>query len=195
MFSDNQYSRVSTNETNIINIPFCGETNTDMDLEIQSKLQKINNEKIEPDELIIGISGSRSGLSTDARRVFNDYLDKNKVIGVRSGDCIGVDAAVHKIAKERGIVSIIHPPNKKVCRAFCDGDIILRERAYLDRNHDIVNNSQLLVAFPHDKTEQQRSGTWATIRYARKQKKPIVIIHRDGTVSKETNSGKKKYSY
>ena len=30
--------------------------------------------------------------------------------------------------------------------------------------------------------EQLRSGTWATVRHARKLKRPIVIINPDGTL-------------
>jgi hypothetical protein len=39
----------------------------------------------------------------------------------------------------------------------------------------------MLIAFPTSKKEILRSGTWACIRYAKKQKKDIFIIYTDGT--------------
>jgi hypothetical protein len=35
-----------------------------------------------------------------------------------------------------------------------------------------------LIATPESLTEELRSGTWATIRYARKIKKPCLILDR-----------------
>jgi len=50
----------------------------------------------------------------------------------------------------------------------------------LKRNHKIVDGSEHLLATPAGMHEERRSGTWATIRYARKQEKPITIIYPDG---------------
>lgn len=64
-------------------------------------------------------------------------------------------------------------------RAFCDqtGPTELREPAeYLDRNHAIVDECSVLIAAPRSLTEEQRSGTWATVRYARKMGRPVVIL-------------------
>jgi len=51
----------------------------------------------------------------------------------------------------------------------------------LVRNPDIVEGGELLVATPFEMEEILRSGTWATIRYARKIGKPYVIIRPDGS--------------
>jgi len=198
MFSGQQYSRVSTNEKNVvINIPSCGDTDTDTDLELQTKMKKINDKTVKPDEYIIGISGSRAKLSPEARKAFNDYLDNNKVIGMHTDDSIGIAADVHKIAKGRGIVSIIHPPdNTRLTRAFCDGDIILCEKYHGDIYRDIVNASQLLIVFPFNKNVSIfGSKVQNTINYARKQHKPIIFIYHDGTMKRENNIEKKKFSY
>jgi hypothetical protein len=55
-------------------------------------------------------------------------------------------------------------------------------KEYLDRNHDIVDSSDLLIAVSESTVEVLRSGTWATIRYAKKLRKPIKIIYPDGKV-------------
>jgi outer membrane protein insertion porin family len=57
----------------------------------------------------------------------------------------------------------------------------------LDRNRAIVDSCDVLIACPKG-PEEQRSGTWATVRYARKQKKRIVIIWPDGEVTEEKGS-------
>lgn len=94
------------------------------------------------------------------------------------GDCIGADAKAHELAYYLSYEIYIHPPNKDDKRAFCDNaDKIYGRNYYLDRNHDIVNHSSLLLALPKtpDK-EELRSGTWATIRYARKKDIPVIIV-------------------
>jgi predicted Rossmann fold nucleotide-binding protein DprA/Smf involved in DNA uptake len=45
-----------------------------------------------------------------------------------------------------------------------------------------VNETGVLVAMP-DGPEELRSGTWATVRYARKQGKDGRIIYPDGLVT------------
>jgi hypothetical protein len=39
---------------------------------------------------------------------------------------------------------------------------------YLQRNKDIVNNCNYLIACPYSNKEQLSSGVWSTIRYAKK---------------------------
>ena len=59
---------------------------------------------------------------------------------------------------------------------YSDGNEILPEKEYIERNHDVVDTCDLLIAMPNTELEVVRSGTWATIRYARKLKKVIVIL-------------------
>lgn len=53
----------------------------------------------------------------------------------------------------------------------------------LDRNRDIVEAAEVLIACP-DGPERQRSGTWATIRHALRVGKPVVIVWPDGRVER-----------
>ncbi len=53
------------------------------------------------------------------------------------------------------------------------------------RNADIVRESNIMIAAPFEETEQERGGTWRTIGMARKAKKPLAIVWRDGRVEKE----------
>jgi hypothetical protein len=104
------------------------------------------------------------------------------------GDCIGGDAAADEIARQYGIRRVIHPPENPSKRARCAGEVILPEKAYLDRNHDIVDVSDVLVACPKGMMEEQRSGTWATVRYARKLGRKVMILFPDGSVVTETRA-------
>lgn len=94
------------------------------------------------------------------------------------GDCVGVDARAHQIAKEWGWDIVVHPPLEDGRRAFCFGSRVeVRARkAYLDRNTDIANESDVLIAIPSSKTEEVRSGTWSTIRRFRKRDLEPVIL-------------------
>ena len=97
---------------------------------------------------------------------------------LHSGDCLGADALAFKYAKKLGWKNELHPPLNPKYRAYCKGyDKIHPEKEYLARNRDIVDSSKFLIAFPKDPSkEEQRSGTWATIRYARKKGKRIYYV-------------------
>jgi len=57
-------------------------------------------------------------------------------------------------------------------------------RPHLDRNRPIVDSCDVLLACPHG-PEEPRSGTWATIRYARKVGRKIFVFWPDGKVTGE----------
>jgi len=60
-----------------------------------------------------------------------------------------------------------------------------KAKPYLARNQDIVDETEVLIAVPAQKKEIVRSGTWATIRRARKAGRLIYFIFPDGRVVKE----------
>lgn len=80
---------------------------------------------------------------------------------------------------------VIHPPKDESKRAFSIADEVRGAKPYLQRNKDIVDETDVLIATPKGNEEELRSGVWATIRYARKQKKKIVIIFPDGSIKEE----------
>lgn len=109
------------------------------------------------------------------------------------GDCVGADESAHGFVTNLqvlrpGLIVVGHPPVDESRRAFCLCDQTWMPKPFLDRNHDIVNATDWLLALPATEQEVQRSGTWATIRYARRQRKPIVIIYPDGHVGEEVPS-------
>ncbi len=129
----------------------------------------------------LGMTGNRHSMSIKARALFIQFLENVKIEQAHHGDCIGADATFHDIVTGVKIHTVIHPPDIDINRAYCVGDETREEKSYLVRNHDIVDETDMLVAFPSTKTEVLRSGTWATIRYAKNKKRKIVFFFPDGS--------------
>ena len=100
------------------------------------------------------------------------------------GDCFGSDEESHEIAFSLKIWTVVWAPIKKDFRSFREGDDIKKPQSYLARNRSIVDSCDLLLATPAEYVEQDRGGTWYTVRYAFKQNKPAIIILPDGTMKK-----------
>lgn len=143
--------------------------------------------------LSIGFTGTRHGMNilqiaavTDIVRDASDWHDH---IDAHHGDCRGADAGFHAIVQVlRGHASwsiIVHPATRSEYRAFCQGGNILKPKPFMARNQDIVDTSTVMIAAPAEATEQQRGGTWATIRMARKAGKPLAIVLPSGEVVKD----------
>lgn len=127
----------------------------------------------------IGFTGTRHGLSEEQKNQIKLILDKYDNIVVLHGDCIGSDTDFHNLCRNenKNIKICILPPNNPTLRAFNSGDLILPEKPYLERNSDIVENSDILIACPLDKNKEElRSGTWSTIRKAKKRGMMLYIL-------------------
>ena len=133
----------------------------------------------------LGFTGTREGL-TEAQylKLRSEITRRNLSPGsiFRHGDCIGADSDAHDVVRTCSHARIIgHPPLESRLRAYRQCDHLMPERPYLDRNKDIVNMSDEMIACP-DGPERQRSGTWSTVRYAVRQHKPVTIIYPDGSM-------------
>lgn len=136
----------------------------------------------------IGFTGTRKGMSLHQIRVVATILsasDRDRDITVHHGDCVGADEQFHHVAAGYVQKIVIHPPLDVSHRAWECADESRTPKPYLERNHDIVDESELMIATPNGFSELLRSGTWATIRYARKLKRSLMIIYPDGSVVKE----------
>lgn len=116
----------------------------------------------------IGFTGTRDGMSESQKQALRVALGSASEF--HHGDCIGADAEADAIARQLGIAVVIHPPTDSSRRAFCvrPGDVVRAPRPFIERNHAIVDESQQLIAAPKSDVEALRSGTWATVRYARR---------------------------
>ena len=128
----------------------------------------------------IGFTGTQKGLSpSQGKQVINIlslYIEKGAEF--HHGDCIGADAQAHEIARRLGYKIVIHPPDDPRKRAWCEGDEWKEEKPYLVRNENIVLNCTFLIACPKENQEVLRSGTWATIRKAKKRMRRVRTIWR-----------------
>jgi hypothetical protein len=128
-----------------------------------------------------GFTGTRTGLNESQRnniiKPLESNINKGNIIEVHHGDCVGADKDFHDICVDFGISQIIiHPPTDNKLRANCKSDFINKPKPYLDRNKDIVDQTDILIACPQTNIEEQRSGTWSTVRYARKFNKTILLF-------------------
>jgi hypothetical protein len=132
--------------------------------------------------IIIGFSGTRQGMSGSQRETIAKMLISLNPYGAstprgkcRHGDCVGADTEFHVLAKSLGYEIEIHPPVETANRAFCKGGKIHPVKRYHDRNKDIVDLSDRLLATPGILSR----GTWNAIEYAKRQGKPVMIIYPD----------------
>lgn len=118
----------------------------------------------------IGFSGTRAGMTRAQKESVFYRLALLEATHLHHGDCIGADEQAHWIAIELGLKVILHPPTDDSQRAgFIYGVTEMRSpKPYLRRNKDIVKETEVLIATPRGSTEVLRSGTWATVRHARK---------------------------
>lgn len=131
----------------------------------------------------IGFTGTKDGLNGVQKLALQDRLAwlKAEFDWFHHGDCVGADAEAHAIAKGLGYKIAIHPPDNPSKRAFCKGtDYEYDRQPYLVRNHSIVDNTTFLIAGPRTMQMVLRSGTWATVRYAKRVSKYVLILATTG---------------
>ena len=155
------------------------------DLFIRLLHHKFMNDK----QYIIGFTGTQRGMTEAQKIVLLKIIKQVNPVECHCGDCIGADAEFAQIINNFNInIRVIgHIPINSSKRAFCKYTTETEPKDYLERNHDIVNQSQIVIATPGEDDEVLRSGTWATIRYTRKQKKPLIVIYPAGNFDIESN--------
>jgi len=127
----------------------------------------------------IGFTGTQRGMSDRQKGYLYVELQALFVEGAEfhHGDCIGADAEAAAIAQKVGYRIVAHPPTNESKRAFFPSDEFHAALPYLERNHKIVDAVERMYATPAEHNEQIRSGTWATIRYARKSGKDLTVLY------------------
>ena len=133
----------------------------------------------------VTVSGTRVGMTKCQREACTRLLrELPHDVEFHHGDCRGVDAEFHNLVYQiRGSVTLlhIHPPTLDKDRAFCKPEqmstTVYDTRDYIKRNRAMVDACNVVYAFPKSRVEQKRgSGTWATIRYAKKVGKPCHVV-------------------
>ena len=128
----------------------------------------------------LGFTGTQEGMSQHQKEQFVLKMLELSPTEFHHGDCIGADAEAHDIVREffPNVKIVIHPPIADSKRAYKRGDEYKLPETYLKRDHIMVDATEYLVGTPKQNAEILRSGTWATIRYARKTSKPHTVLER-----------------
>lgn len=133
--------------------------------------------------MILSVTGTRTGASEAALDACRHWLSTHdQPTEAHHGDCVGADTQWHELLEAMDVPIHIHPCNLRSQRSHLSGAQIYPVRSPLVRNHVLVDVCDVLHAFPQTMEEIQRSGTWATIRYARKSGRDHVLFWPDGTV-------------
>jgi hypothetical protein len=132
----------------------------------------------------LGFSGTAKGMTDRQYAAVETF-----VVGARSqegegleeahhGDCVGADLEFHGIVMFRAQMIYVHPPSDPKARAWTSNAIILPPKPYLARNKDIVDSTDVLLAAPEgEERSYPRSGTWATVRYAKARGKLVLVVY------------------
>lgn len=131
----------------------------------------------------VGFTGTQQGMTDFQIGLFYKRIINLNPKEFHHGQCIGADIEAHNIINYilgKSCDIIIHPPLIEIKKAKITEPFngkTLQADNYLTRNKSIVDSTDILIATPKEVIEQVRSGTWSTIRYARKKKKRIIIIY------------------
>ena len=128
----------------------------------------------------IGFTGTREGMSQHQKEQFILTMLELDPLEFHHGDCEGADAEAHDIVREflPHVWIVVYPPKSDYRRAFKTGDETKEPESYLSRDKKIVEATDFLIGAPKSNTEIIRSGTWATIRHARKMHGLLKILDR-----------------
>jgi hypothetical protein len=117
----------------------------------------------------IGFTGTRKGMSNAQKRTLEILLyamsDDGEADNVlHHGGEAHSDTEAAEIATGRFTHTRRHHPASKASKDL------------LGRNRDIVDASAILIAAPDSLLERIRSGTWYTVRYARRAGVPVILL-------------------
>lgn len=132
-----------------------------------------------------GFTGTRRGMTKRQQQVLARMLYA-RAGGFHHGLCVGADAEAHELAYLAALDIIGHPPIVTEHKAEISSTTfkMMREpKTHFARNRDIVNETDELIAAPFVGTHPGHGGTWYTVDYAVKVKKPVTIIWPDGKIA------------
>jgi hypothetical protein len=112
-------------------------------------------------------------------------LDKNEITELTTGGAFGIDSIAAQVGHHEfpDIIRRLSYPKGEFFNRDCFQWINVVDPVdggYMKRNDRIVFHSDILFAFPKTSIEQKRSGTWATVRRARRKGIPIFFFPLNG---------------
>lgn len=125
----------------------------------------------------VGFTGTRAGMTDGQREVVSNLLMVHNVTFAVHGKCIGADTDFHGLVGAHSDLTWIkiRPGPIKEMQGNCVGHEELPPEPHFKRNRAIVDDADLMFATPAT-TFETSGGTWYTINYTKKVKKPLIII-------------------
>lgn len=149
----------------------------------------------------IGFTGTKQGTTEAQRERLSDVIDEaardHDAMVAHHGMCKGADINFHVLVRLDYPDAVIHGwpgvnrEGRSPTRGDCQVDVLHPEMWYIDRDEEIVrevleaNGSGLMIACPRGHVEEQRSGTWTTVRRARDAGVELLLVFPDGMVQQE----------
>lgn len=126
----------------------------------------------------VGFTGTQKGMSDSQKAQLRDTLERLEAKIIHHGGCVGADTECDDIVCQMShIARVVHPSDMPTKRGLWHaGAEVLDAKLPLERNKDIVDACDILLAAPAQRHEIQRSGTWATVRYAKRTDKEVIIL-------------------
>lgn len=135
--------------------------------------------------MVIGFTGTRQGMTDQQRRALKQILEGLVPDVLAHGGAVGADDQADLLASELGVPRVVYPSDMPAERVPYDAlqrrggsSVVIRVPPMppLERNRHIAFAADLLLAAPHEHREILRSGTWATVRAARRLGRPVVVL-------------------
>lgn len=135
--------------------------------------------------MIVGFTGSEFGPQSERQSMqlevllFDHFVPGSEF---HHGCCVGWDEVAAKMAREIGYEIYGHPPTNKKRLSSFKNDFDQTPAPYLIRDSHIVLASRVILAASYEMHETLRSGTWTTVRYAVKARRPGTVVYPDGSM-------------
>ncbi len=134
----------------------------------------------------VGFTGTGRGMTAWQARSVGEILRKwdNRSPEFHYGLCYGADDQAARRARRLGYRLVAHPGPDPARRGKVMPDEMREPLPFLERNTNIAQEANVVVATPFggpEIGEKLRSGTWSTIRRARKFRRPLWIVWPDGS--------------
>lgn len=138
--------------------------------------------------IIYGFTGTKHGMTQAQLAEVAQLLHTIQITRLHHGMCMGADIEVNTLAVLMKIKTEGHPSTVAKTSRSCELDKIHNPYPPLERDkHIVMAGVDGLIATPKTAIEQLRSGTWATVRYARQMNRKIVLVMPDGNIRLESN--------
>jgi len=130
----------------------------------------------------LGFTGTRKGMTEAQAEAVTELLRARGSPWLHHGMCVGADEQAHYLARKLGMLVEGHPPTDPRLRIWVRCDVLNEPLPYWMRNHAIVDRTVELFAAPLGDKEEAGSGTWSTVRYARRLHRLVTVIWPDGSL-------------